>query len=84
MVWVLGSSYKYSRSEIAAALDDMLDADGFDIAERDSVRSAIEDYRSSKADFADALIGRLNQRAGCRDTLTFDRRLKPLATFRVL
>jgi predicted nucleic-acid-binding protein len=84
MVWVLGSSYKYSRAEIAAALDDMLDADGFDIADRDAVRAAVEDYRTTKADFADALIGRLNQRAGCRDTLTFDLRLRPLATFRVL
>ncbi len=84
MVWVLGSSYKYSRNEIAGALDDILDADGFDIAERDTVRAAIDDYRSSKADFADTLIGRLNQRAGCRDTLTFDRRLKPLATFRIV
>lgn len=84
MAWVLGSSYEYSRGDIAAAFDDILDTDGLDIADRDAVRAAIEDYRTSKADFADALIGRLNRRAGCRDTLTFDRRLKPLATFRVL
>jgi len=84
MVWVLGSSYKYARADIAGALDDLLDADGLDVPDRDAVRAAVEDYRTSKADFADALIGRLNQRAGCRDTVTFDRRLKPLAAFRVL
>jgi predicted nucleic-acid-binding protein len=84
VAWVLGSSYEYSRGDIAAAFDDILDADGFEIADRDAVRAAVEDYRMSKADFADALIGRLNQRAGCRDTVTFDRRLKLLATFRVL
>jgi predicted nucleic-acid-binding protein len=84
MVWALGSSYQHSRAEIADALEDLLDADGLEIPDRDAVRAAVEEYRTSKADFADALIGRLNQRAGCRDTLTFDRRLKPLPTFRVL
>ena len=84
MAWVLTSSYTCTRSEIAGAFDDILDADGFEIPDRDAVRAAAEDYRASKADFADCLIGRLNQRAGCRDTLTFDRRLKTLPAFRVL
>ena len=83
-VWVLSSSYKYSRAEIGGTLAEILDADGFEIPDRDAVRAAVEEYRTTKADFADCLIGRLNQRAGCRDTLTFDRRLKPLATFRIL
>jgi predicted nucleic-acid-binding protein len=55
-----------------------------DIADRSVVRSAVDDYRTHKADFADCLIGRTNEAAGCRDTVTFERRLKPLQTFRVL
>jgi predicted nucleic-acid-binding protein len=84
MVWVLTSSYGYPRSEIARVLSDLLDADGLDIERRDVVRAALDDYRAHKADFADCLIGRSNQARGCSETLTFDRRLKRLRTFRVL
>jgi predicted nucleic-acid-binding protein len=84
MVWVLASSYRYARPDIARALTDILDADGFEIADRDIVRAAIDDYRKHKGDFADCLIGRTNAARGCRETLTFDRRLKPLGVFRVL
>lgn len=84
MVWMLASSYRYARSEIARILADILDADGFEIADRDIVRAAIDDYRKHKADFADCLIGRANEARGCRETVTFDRRLKPLGAFRVL
>ena len=84
MVWVLTSSYGYTRPEIAGALTQILDADGFEIADRDVVRAAIDDYRARNADFADCLIGRTNYARGCRETLTFDRRLKNLDTFRVL
>jgi predicted nucleic-acid-binding protein len=84
MTWVLASSYRYSRSAIADALGAVLDADGFEIPDRDAVRAAVESFRTTKADFADCLIGGLNARAGCRETLTFDRRLKSLATFRVI
>lgn len=84
MVWVLMSRYGYAKPEIARALTDILDADGFEIAERDVVRAAVDDYRAHKADFADCLIGRTNQAAGCRETVTFERPLKALETFRVL
>lgn len=41
----------------------------------DAVREALGDFRAGDADFADYLIDRLDRRAGCRDTLTFDARL---------
>ena len=84
MVWVLTSRYGYAKSEIVRALTEILDADGFEIADRDTVRAAVDDYRGHKADFADCLIGRANQAAGCRETLTFERRLKALEPFRAL
>jgi predicted nucleic-acid-binding protein len=67
-----------------SALTGILDVDGFEIADRNVVRSAVEDYRAHKADFADCLIGRMNEAAGCRETATFERRLKSIDTFRVL
>jgi predicted nucleic-acid-binding protein len=84
MVWVLTSRYGCAKPEVVRALTDILDADGFEIADRDTVRAAVDDYRAHKADFADCLIGRANQAAGCRETLTFERRLKALESFRVL
>lgn len=84
MVWVLTSRYGYGKPDIVRVLTDILDADGFEIAERDVVRAAVDDYRAHKADFADCLIGRTNQAAGCRETWTFERRLKALETFRML
>jgi predicted nucleic-acid-binding protein len=84
MVWVLESRYGYAKPEIVRTLTAILDADGFDIADRNVVRSAVDDYRTHKADFADCLIGRTNEAAGCRETVTFERRLKALEPFRVL
>jgi predicted nucleic-acid-binding protein len=83
MVWVLESRYGYAKPEIVRALTAILDADGFDVADRNVVRSAVDDYRTHKADFADCLIGRTNEAAGCRETVTFERRLKAIETFRV-
>ena len=84
MVWVLESRYGYAKPEIVRTLTAILDADGFDIADRNVIRSAVDDYRTHKADFADCLIGRTNEAAGCRETVTFERRLKALDPFRVL
>jgi predicted nucleic-acid-binding protein len=84
MVWVLESRYGYPKTEIVRALTAVLDADGFDVADRNVVRSAVNDYRTHKADFADCLIGRTNEAAGCRETVTFERKLKAVGTFRVV
>jgi len=76
LVWVLrGASYACSRSEIADALDALLDATVFEIQDRDLVRRAAGSFRAGPADFSDYLIGGLDRRAGCTATLTFDRRL---------
>jgi predicted nucleic-acid-binding protein len=76
LVWVLrGARYARSRSEIADALDALLDATVFEIQDRDLVRRAASSFRNGPADFSDYLIGQLDRRAGCTATLTFDRRL---------
>ena len=84
LVWVLESAYHQSRADVARALDQIVRTADFDLEHVDHVREAIERYRSTPADFADALIGLVNEAAGCEHTLTFDRSLKRTTRFKVI
>ena len=84
LTWVLDTAYEYSRAEIADALERILETAQFDIERAHEARQALGDFRSTKAGFADALIGRVNRALGAKQTLTFDRDLKALDTFAVL
>jgi predicted nucleic-acid-binding protein len=83
-VWVLAAVYDYSREEIAQALEQIFTTAQFEIERLDEARQALGDFRSSKADFSDALIGRINRSLGAKHTVTFDRDLKAVETFRLL
>jgi predicted nucleic-acid-binding protein len=82
--WVLETTYDYPRNEIADVLERILDTAQFEIERGPEARDALRDFRSTKAGFADALIGRLNRTLGATHTATFDRDLKSLDTFRLL
>ena len=84
VVWVLGSAYEYSRAEITDALEQILATAQFVIEWGDQARQALQDCRTTKAGFTDAFIGRINSSLGAAPTMTFDRDLAPLPTFRVL
>ena len=84
LVWVLGTAYDYSREEIARAVEQIFSTAQFEIERLDDARQALLDFRSTKADFSDALIGRINRSLGAEHTVTFDRNLKGVETFRLL
>jgi predicted nucleic-acid-binding protein len=84
LVWVLATVYDYSREEIAQALEQIFTTAQFEIERLDEARQALGDFRSSKADFSDALMGRINRSLGAKHTVTFDRDLKAVETFRLL
>lgn len=84
LAWVLASTYRYSREALAAAIDEILATHQFEVEHGDEARAALNDCRSTKADFADAFLGRIHSALGAEATVTFDRDLKPLETFRVL
>jgi predicted nucleic-acid-binding protein len=84
VTWVLETAYEYSRLEIADVLERILDTAQFEVERAEQARHALGDFRSTKAGFADALIGRVNRALGATRTATFDRDLKPLDTFTVL
>lgn len=84
VVWVLKSAYKCTRDEIAGTLEMILQTRQLEIGDRDAVRLALRAYRDSGADFADCLIERQNQDAGCAETVTFDRDATTLESFRLI
>ena len=84
LVWVLGTSYKFSRDEIINVLEKILRTSIFDFKDKSAAWSAIQRMKQGKADFSDYLIGRLNQAAGCTETASFDIKLKGAEGFRLL
>jgi predicted nucleic-acid-binding protein len=84
LVWVLMAAYDFNRSAVADTLEQMLGTSLLHFDDKESVRQAAEDFRHGKGDFADYVIGNRNRRAGCVETITFDRALKNDAAFRVI
>jgi predicted nucleic-acid-binding protein len=84
VAWVLDSYYSLSSSEIADGIERILSADMFIVEREQQVFTAMMLLRKGAADFADALIGLLAQRAGCSHTLTFDRKASRLPGFELL
>jgi len=84
LVWVLESAYGYGKSEIIAVFEQVMRTAQFEIAEKDEIWKAFEDFSEGSADFSDYLIGRANERAGAQTTLTFDKSLKNCHRFTVL
>ena len=56
-VWVLDTAYGYDKSEIEEAIDKLLQSGTFQFEAKDIVSAAFEEYRSTKVDIADCLIG---------------------------
>jgi len=84
LAWVLRGAYRVSQADLILTLDRILGTTQFIVGDKDIVRRALDQYRAGRADFADYVIGALHQDAGCRKTVTFDRRLRGHQAFQVL
>jgi predicted nucleic-acid-binding protein len=84
LAWVLRGAYRVSQADLIMTLDRILGTTQFVIGDKDSVRLALDAYRAGRADFADYVIGVLHLEAGCRKTVTFDRRLRGHAAFQLI
>lgn len=82
--WVLGSVYRFSDAEVAAAVENMLQVNTLVVQDEAAVFTAMTALKEGRGAFADALIGALGLRAGCPRTLTFDRRAARLPGFALL
>ena len=81
---MLRRTYEYSRAEVAAVIGQVLTTEQIVVEDADLAWLALSDFKASKADFADCLMGRKNLRLGCDATATFDGRLKGVAGFAAL
>jgi predicted nucleic-acid-binding protein len=84
IVWVLTECYSADRSRIDAVIEGLLTSRQLVVERAESVWSALGDWRSSDADFSDALIGRLVAAHGGAKTVTFDRAAAKLPSFELL
>ena len=75
MVWVLSTSYRFSRPEIAGILGDLLRGRGVVFASSDALARALRAYAAGKGNFADYLIREHARVAGADTVATFDRTL---------
>ena len=80
-VWVLHSGYGYAREQVAAIVENILRAEVFSVENTPEAWAALKDYRTSRADFADCLIGRTNRAQGADSTATFDKAATVLDSF---
>ena len=84
LVWVLRGAYRFSKPTVASALDKIMSTALFSFDDRNLLRGALDDYQEGVGDFADYVIGRRNSRAGCQQTVTFDRSLGDSPSFSLL
>ena len=74
LVWVMTRKFRASRTRIESLLEALLAREEIVVEQSDLVHRAINQYRIGTADFSDYLIACAAQAAGCRRTLTFDRK----------
>ncbi len=72
LVWVLTGCYALTRSDICEVLETLLRTKEIIVAHADTVWKALRLFKEGKADFADCLIERSANEAGCSYTTTFD------------
>ena len=83
-VWVLKAGYSWSRAQISNAIEALLQMEQV-VVEHQAVASlALEDYRASAVDFADACIQRIGALNGAPTTKTFDVRASQMKGFDLL
>ena len=67
------SCYTSTKGEICDVLETLLRTKEIVVAQADTIWKAARQFKENKADFADCLIERSANEAGCSYTVTFDR-----------
>lgn len=72
LVWVLESCYGAGRLEIEAVIEDLLRTRELVVERAELIWQSLRSFKNGYADFADCVIERCGQAAGCDHTMTFD------------
>jgi predicted nucleic-acid-binding protein len=83
-VWSLRSAYGLDRAGVNRIVGALAASDTVVLQEREAVEAALAEATATGADLLDALIAALGRRAGCDDTVTFDRRAAAIAGMRLV
>jgi len=84
LVWVLRIGYRYKKTEIIGVLETLLQSQELVIEQAELMEDALRRFALGDADFADFLIERSGDAAGCTHTVTFDQSASNSAGMRLL
>jgi predicted nucleic-acid-binding protein len=72
LVWVMQSVYQADRATITRILQTLLSVSTITIENTETVLKALRIYSNTQSDFADCLIVKSCEDAGCKTIMTFD------------
>ena len=84
LIWVLERGYKYEKAQIVVLLKELLLTIEFFFENHEILWLSCLDYEKYPADFADILIGKLNNKSGCVKNFTFDKTAASALNFELL
>ena len=84
LVWVLTRSYGYTKAQCLDVLERLLGFGALSFESRQVASAATKAWRSSQADFSDAVIGLTAAGLGAQTVLTFDKKACSLAPYRLI
>ena len=73
-VWVLARAYRQSKKTLLQVIRGILEAEVFEVENRDCSWRAYFDFDEGEADYSDYLIGEICKSKGAAATMTFDSR----------
>ena len=80
-IWTLARAYRADRQEQASAVRQLIDHPPYLLFDEPIVKKALDAFEASKADFADCLIGAVNQAHSAEITYSFDEAAALLEAF---
>lgn len=74
LVWVLQSCYQAGRDDVQSAIEGLLRSRELIVERAEVIWQSLRLFTKGSADFADCVIERCGQAAGCDHTMTFDQK----------
>ncbi len=83
-VWVLARAYGTARTDIGGVVERLLRSRELVVQDAEVHYLALRAFQTGAIDYADAVIAESGKRAGCAETVTFDRRASVGGQMRLL